>query len=226
LTLARDTGDRRLEGGVLGNLGGLHHDLGRLGEARTHYERALTLARDVGDRRWEGNARCNLGLLYLDELRADAAAREFDAALLIARETGHMRPIYTVICNIGLCLMAQGQDAEAALRVQEAIDAAVLSGDRRSEGQFSGYLAVALARLGRMDEARTALLKGERILMEIADPLSLALLLCNRAEAESLDGKPDDARSAIDRATRLARDLNAGPDSELGRRLATVDVVV
>jgi predicted ATPase/class 3 adenylate cyclase/Tfp pilus assembly protein PilF len=226
LALARDAGDRRLEGGVLGNLGGLHHDLGRLGEARRHYECALALARDVGDRRWEGNARCNLGLLYLDELRPDAAAREFDAALLIARETGHMRLIYTVICNIGLCLMAQGQDAEAALRVREAIDAAVLSGDLRSEGQFSGYLAVALARLGRMAEARAALLKGERILHDISDALSLALLLCNRAEVESLDSKPDQARAALDRAARLARELNAGPDSELGRRLAKVDVIV
>jgi predicted ATPase/class 3 adenylate cyclase len=226
LALARDTGDRRLEGGVLGNLGGLHHDLGRLNDARSHYERALTLARDVGDRRWEGNARCNLGLLYLDELRADAAAREFDAALLIARETGHMRLTYTVICNIGLCLMAQDRDGEAAVRLQEAIDAAVESGDLRSEAQFSGYLAVALARLGRMGDARNALKQGERLLMELSDSLSLALLLCNRAEVETLGGRPQEARAAIDHASRLAHELNAGPNSELGRRLAKVDVVV
>jgi predicted ATPase/class 3 adenylate cyclase len=226
LALARDTGDKRLEGGVLGNLGGLHHDVGRLGEARAHYERALALARDVGDRRWEGNARCNLGLLYLDELRADAAAREFEAALLIARETGHMRLTYTVVCNIGLCLLAMDQVPEAAARLQEAIDAAVQSGDLRSEGQFSGYLAVALARLGRLHEARAALHRGERLLLEISDALSLALLLCNRAEVETIDSKPDQARAAIDRATRLAHELNAGPDSELGRRLAKVDVAV
>ncbi|HEY9237297.1 MAG TPA: tetratricopeptide repeat protein, partial [Burkholderiaceae bacterium] len=218
--------DRRLEGGVLGNLGGLHHDLGRLSDARRHYERALALARDVGDRRWEGNARCNLGLLYLDELRVDAAAREFDAALRIARETGHMRLSYTVLCNVGLCLLAQEQHGEAAMRVQEAIDAAVQSGDLRSEAQFSGYLAVALAHLGRMGDAYAALTKGERLLTDLSDSLSLALLLCNRAEVETLDGRPDEARSALDRAASLAQELNAGPDSELGRRLAKVDVVV
>jgi tetratricopeptide (TPR) repeat protein len=137
-----------------------------------------------------------------------------------------MRLTYTVICNIGLCLMAQDRDGEAAVRLQEAIDAAVESGDLRSEAQFSGYLAVALARLGRMGDARNALKQGERLLMELSDSLSLALLLCNRAEVETLGGRPQEARAAIDHASRLAHELNAGPNSELGRRLAKVDVVV
>ena len=82
----------------------IHHDLGELEHARSHYEQALAIASEVGDRRWEGNGRCNLGLLYQEQGRTAEARAQFDMALNIAREVGHIRLEYIVLCNLGILL--------------------------------------------------------------------------------------------------------------------------
>ncbi|HWH81821.1 MAG TPA: tetratricopeptide repeat protein [Burkholderiaceae bacterium] len=225
LGCARQVGDRRLEGGILGNLGGLHHDVGQLARARAHYQQALDLAREVGDRRWEGDARCNLGLLLLDEAELVAAAREFEVALVIAQETGHARLSYTVLCNMGLCLMADGRAADAIGRFDAAIEAARASANRRSESQYRGYRALALARLGYLSAARASLETAESMMREVSDPLNEAVLLCHRAEIERLSDDLRASGAALDRARVIASQIEAGPNSELGRRLAALATV-
>ena len=225
LALARELGDRRLEGGLLGNLGGLHHDHGRLDDARRHYEMAVALAREVGDRRWEGNAHCNLGLLSHEQGRTAEARAGFEAALTMAREVGHVRLECTVLCNLGLVLETQGAFDDARIHYEKAVRAAHELGDRRSEGQFRGYLGLLDARLGRFDDARACLAAGEALLLEASDPLSLALLLCGRAEAEHLAGEADSAQRWWQRAQQLATLTRVGAASELGRALARLQAL-
>ncbi len=222
LAIARSTGDRRTEGALLGNLGSLHHALGDLALAGDHYERALAIASQVGDRRQEGNGRCNLGLLYQEQGRAAEAREQFELALSAAREMGHMRLAYTVLCNLGILLIAEGRHAEAAENLEQAVKGAVTSADRRSEGQFRGYLAQARARQGLMPAARETLDRGEALLVAIADPLSHALLLCDRAEIELLAANGSAAEEALSHAQCIADELDCRPDSELRRRLATI----
>jgi predicted ATPase/class 3 adenylate cyclase/Tfp pilus assembly protein PilF len=225
LALARELGDRRLEGGLLGNLGGLLHDDGRLDEARALYEQALALAHEVGDRRWEGNARCNLGLLHHQQGHAAAAHAAFEAALTLAREVGHVRLECTVHCNLGLVLEA-GDPAAALTHHERAVTIAHDLGDRRLEGQFRGYLGTLDARLGRHADARVCLAAGEALLVESADQLSLALLLCGRAEAEHLAGDAQAAQRYVRRAQELAAQTRVGADSELGRALARLQALL
>ena len=222
LDLARALGDRRLEGGLLGNLGGLHHDLGELDTARRHYEQAMQLADETGDRRWQGNACSNLGLLLQEQGHHAEAHQRLAQALALAQAAGHVRLAYTVACNLGILLMAEGRLADAEQQLRGAVAAAGQAADRRAEGQFLGYLAVTLARRGCIDEARGALDRGEQALRAMADGLSLAVLLCDRAEVEALAGAPGLAESARAGAQRIADDLACGPESELRRRLATL----
>ena len=217
LALARELGDRRLEGGLLGNLGMLHAEHGRVDEARSHYEMGLDLAQQVGDRRWEGNARCNLGLLHHEQGRGALARLQFETALTMARELGHVRLECTVLCNLGLVLEAQGELDDAQRHYEKAVAVAHELGDRRLEGQSRGYLGLLHARLGRIDESRASLATGEALLLEASDRLSLALLLCGRAQAENLAGDAAAARDYWQRAQALASQMQVGPASELGR---------
>jgi predicted ATPase/Tfp pilus assembly protein PilF len=226
LTLARALGDHRLEGGLLGNLGGLHHDHGRLDEARRHYEMALALTREVGDRRWEGNTRCNLGLLQHECGLADEARSQFEAALTIARDVGHVRLECTVLCNLGIVLESQGERAKARVHHERAIAVAHELGDGRLEGQFRGYLGLLEARLGRFGEASACLATGEALLISAADHLSLALLLCARAEAEHLSGDPVAAQLSCGRARAIAAETGIGSESALGRALANLEALL
>ena len=224
LDLALAMGDRRLEGGLLGNLGGLLHDMGELDTARRHYEQALALADETGDRRWQGNACCNLGLLLQEQGHHAQARQRLEQAQALARAAGHVRLAYTVACNLGILLLAEGRLVDAEQQLCSAVAAAAKAADRRAEGQFQGYLALTLARLGRLDEARAALDQGEQALRAMADSLSLAVLLCDRAEVESLAAAPELAERARTEAQGLADELACGPDSELRRRLAVLAV--
>ena len=225
LNLARELGDRRLEGGLLGNLGMLHAEHGRVDEARSHYEMGLGLAQQVGDRRWEGNARCNLGLLHHEQGRGALARSQFETALTMARELGHVRLECTVLCNLGLVLEAQGELDDAQHHYEKAVAVAHELGDRRLEGQSRGYLGLLQARLRCIGESRASLAAGEALLLEASDRLSLALLLCGRAQAEHLAGDAAAARDYWQRAQALAAQMQVGPASELGRALAQLQTL-
>lgn len=226
LELARSIGERRLEGGLLGNLGGLHLDLGALELSRIHYERAIALASEVGDQQWEGNAHSNLGLVRQAQGQSGDARTQFDRALTIARETGHARLEYTVLCNLGILLTSEGELGPATDHLERAVSAAKAAADRRAEGQFRGYLALALARQGRLVDATESLDIGTRLLLGVSDRLSYALLLCDRAEVERLAARPHEAERALGEARSIATALRCGAESEIGKRLAALEVPV
>jgi len=222
LQLAREIGDRQREGGLLGNLGGLLHGDGKLAEARQLYERALEIARETGDRRWGGNTHCNLGLLLHEQGEPAEARRQFEAALVIARDMGHLRLESVVLCNLAIALEAQGEPREACACYEKAVVSAMALGDRRSEGQFRGYLGLLYVRLGRVGEGFSCLDAAESLLEAVNDRLSLGLVLCQRAKAEHLTGQGVAAAAALTRAELIARDTQAGPESELMREIQAV----
>ena len=105
---------------------------------------------------------------------------------------------------------------EAALAVAREL------GDRRSEGQFLGYLGALHAREARFAAAQDCLDAGESLLRAVSDPTSLAILLCSRAEAEHLAGRPDARGTALAEAETMAEAVGASADSELGHAIVRV----
>ena len=78
--IAREVGNRRLEGNLIGNLGILHAVQGRLAEARAYFEQALAIHREVGNRRIEGIDTGNLGSAYMEEGKPEEARAHFHQA--------------------------------------------------------------------------------------------------------------------------------------------------
>ena len=71
-----------LEGNLLGNLGLLHAEQGRMGEAHLCYEQALSLCREVGNLRFESVVLGNLANLYKDQGRREEARPLYEEALV------------------------------------------------------------------------------------------------------------------------------------------------
>ena len=122
--------------------------------------------------------------------------------------------------------MDVGRFHEAAPRFDEAIAIAREMRDDRHQGQFLGYLGLLRARENRPDLARAALTQGETLLRAASDPLSLAILLCGRAEAELLAGDLVAARAAFEEAQGIAEATGAGEKSELGVALSRIQLPV
>jgi len=210
LPLAREGNDTARIGGLLGNLAILAHQDGQEARALDLYEQSLALTQRGRDRRWEGNTRCNLGLLLQEHGRGDEAESQFRQALAIAREIGHAMLEATVLCNLGIRLDVRGELASACTHHEQALEVALRMGDRRAAGQFSGYLGEALARCGRVAAGLERLAEGEALLLDAADSVSLGLLRCQRALAEFLAGRGDQARELLAAQKVASRAEGAG----------------
>jgi predicted ATPase/class 3 adenylate cyclase/Tfp pilus assembly protein PilF len=223
LARARDAGDLVWQCAVLGNLGNVYANIGRIDEARRCFEQALPLARQLGDRQREGHTLCNLGMLHLVRKQPDESIAASEDALRVARELGHARLEGIVQCNLGLAHEERGQPREALSHFDAALRAVRLLADRRSEGQFLGYLGRTKGRLSAFDEARECFVAGEALLRRASDSLSLAVLLCDRAECEWRAGDAGAAHRAHAEARAVAVESKAGSDSELGQALIRID---
>ena len=220
LRIARAAGHRRWEGGLAGNLAQFHANQGHLAKALPLYAQAVSIARELGDRQWEANARCNLGLLHFTEGRMTEAQAELEFALAAAREMGYAQLLSIVQCNLALVAEALGSFDEARAYHEAAVALARDLGDRRSEGQFLGYLGVLHARQRRLPAARDCLGAGEALLRSVSDRVSLGILLCGQAETEHLAGEPAAAQDKLAQAERIADELaDVEPGSEFGQAL-------
>lgn len=221
LQIADRAEDKRWQGGLTGNLAMLLYAEGNVEAARRLFEQAIVLAHQIGNRRWEGNTRCNLGLLHLEQGRSDDAREEFELALSMARSMGHSRLECTVLCNLGIAEDKAGNLVNARKRYGESIAMAVELRDRRSEGQFRGYLGVLLSRTGQLVEALASIDSAEQMLRAANAELSLALLLCQKAEVMCRAARYDECEVCLMGAEDLADRIGVWPDSEIGRSLAS-----
>ncbi len=140
----------------------------------------------------------------------------------MARDLGHARLECVVLCNLGLVYDSLARLDEAREHFEAALVVARALPDRRSEGQFLGYLGLLHARHGEFDKARDCLAVGESLLREVSDRMSLGILLCCRAETEHLAGSPHAAEAALAEASSIVGAVGVGPDSELGLAFARV----
>ena len=89
LDIHREIGDRRSEGHVLANLGGLYLVRGQMDEALKLTEQALVLGRQAGSRLIEADCLGGLGIQAANAAKSEEAKQYFKQQLAITRELGH-----------------------------------------------------------------------------------------------------------------------------------------
>jgi predicted ATPase/Flp pilus assembly protein TadD len=207
LAVAREVGNRRVEGFAVGRLGILHHDQGRLDEGRAHLEAALVVAREVGDRRLEAIVFNSLGILYMEQGRMDETRVHYDAALAVVREVGDRRTEGIVLSNLGILHMEQGRMDEARAHYGAALAVAREVGDRRHESGVLGNLGYLDIDRGWMDEARAHYDAALAVALEVGDRRSEGVMLVNLGELHYEQGRMDEARAHLDAALAVAREV-------------------
>jgi predicted ATPase/predicted negative regulator of RcsB-dependent stress response len=222
LSIHREVGNRIDEGIVLGYLGDLQNEQGQVGEAQIHLEAALAIHREVGKRLFEGIVHGNLGDLHLGQGRIAEALAHYNEAIAINREVGNRRIEGIFLGHLGNLHLGEGRMAEARAHYEAGLAILREAGVRHYEGVVLGYLGRLLYQEGRIAEAREALAQAEEILRAVNDPLELAKLLCHRAEDEHGCGNVALARTLVGEVEVLVAQIECGPDSQLGRMLATL----
>ena len=167
LAIAREVGNRRDEGNVLGDLALLHHNQGRIPEALEHYQQALAIAREVGNRRTEGVVLGNLGDLLFSQGDLPAAETALLQAITISDETW---PLAAGVFRGSLALIRAQQGGFEEAR------SLLAQGEPQVRGVYKEELGKLLCKRARVEHlagdpaaAATALAEAE----SIADDLDM-----------------------------------------------------
>lgn len=181
--------------------------LGRVAEARVHYDAALAQARAVGDRACEGRLRSNLGALDANAARMDEARRHLTAALAIARETADRALECEALNVLGTLNNYLGRIDEARSDYEAALAIAREIGDRRWEGGVLGNLGNLDASQGSMAQARAHYEAGLVVARELGNRQWESNALCNLGLLHQMQGEMTKAREKLQGALQVAREM-------------------
>ena len=204
---ARRTGDRRLEGTNLGNLGLAYAALGETRRAIEYHEQDLKIAREIGDRRGEGAARGNLGVAYENLGETRRAIEYYEQHLKIALESGDQREERNALCNLGNAYADLGETSRAIDYTEQHLTRAREIGDRRGEGATLGNLGLAAAALGETRRAIEYYEQHLEIAREIGDRLGEGNALGNLGNAYADLGESRRAIGYYEQRLEIAREI-------------------
>jgi predicted ATPase len=211
-------GDPARHAMVIGGLGAaeanLHHPMAAIELLRE----GVSLARRIGDRRREGLVQANLASVLSEVGRLEEADQEFSAALMINQQTGDQHMANYVAVNLGTLSLERGQ----VRRARELMDGAMPLIEQVDAGLFHrmvGSWAVSRALSGGPPIPSPMLAAAEANLLGA----QLGAHLCAVAELCVLDGAPELARDALDRALP---ELESLPADRRGRYLSRVHGVL
>ncbi len=195
LGIARDTGDRHVEGVTLGSLGECHRGLGEYRQAIDLHTRALAIARDIGDRQGEGATLGNLAncQIILGEYRQVIDLNT--QALGIARDTGDRYGEGTALGSLASYHRSLGEYQQAIDLLGQALAIARDIGDRQGEGLVLRNLGECHRSLGEYRQAIDLLGQALGIARDIGDRYVEGVALGSLGECQVSLGE---YRQAID----------------------------
>ncbi|MEV0719627.1 BTAD domain-containing putative transcriptional regulator, partial [Asanoa sp. NPDC050611] len=206
LELARDSGWRSGEGGVMGNLALLHWRSGRLLDAVALFEGSIEVAQRNENPTAEATVLGNLSGLYWALGRLEESAKVLQRGLRLHRAAGWPQASAIAFLGLGLIRAEQGRYKQARRTLNGALRMAVRHANRRTEGDILCAISQVHAACGEGSEA----LRTARRAVEIGVETERSRLLADAHKALGVahiaNGDLDLAADALDElAAQAAR---------------------
>lgn len=176
---ARKANDVFREHGVLDDLGYAQTVLGRMGAARTTFERGLTISRTLGDPYGEASALNNLGAIAERQGQLDEALDHYREALRLHERRGAREDIARALLNVAGVLYQQEQWGPALSTFQRALDIFTVQGDRRGEASTLLNIGAIYERIARDADAEQSYQRALAIYANVDDLAGQAQTLNN-----------------------------------------------
>ncbi|MBN1484877.1 MAG: tetratricopeptide repeat protein [Chloroflexia bacterium] len=210
----------------LGNLGSASMSLGEYVEARSYLEEALQICQEIDDRQGTGAALNNLGIVSAQLGEYGTAQDYFQRALEIRREIGARQGVAESLSDLGLLFHQMGDDKAAVEYGRQALRMIQELGDPFIEAYVLNRLALALAGLGRLQQAEKAYQQAlviRRSLQQLHLGLESQAGLAGLALAQ---GEPERAQSLIEEVlSHLEEHTLLGVDEPFGTDLTCYHVL-
>jgi serine/threonine protein kinase/tetratricopeptide (TPR) repeat protein len=208
LNLRREIGDRRGLGDTLVDLANFYDAGGDHDQALKMYKEALQLERDLGNESMQAICLNNIGGVYLDKGQYEDALTYFQQALQLRENSKVPGDIVEAVHNLGYTSAGMGQYDKAISYYLRALDLRRSMDDRHGSAIESYSLGSLFDYQGRFGAAINSKQEGLKTFRDIKDKTFwMAKMLDGVAESLILAGRGDEAKSYVDEALSLSREL-------------------
>jgi predicted ATPase/class 3 adenylate cyclase len=173
------------------------------------YQQAVDIERELGDPKRTGEALYNLSFVVAGE-DIEAAARMLEECLELFRQAGDERGVAQVLGMSVIRDAQAGEWAKVLTSLEEVVAIWRRLGDRLHLAFDLVWLAFALGRLGRRDEAWSAALESLELFREADNLTGVGIALVDLAFLATWEGRHEDALR-LTAAFQSVRDRVGGP---------------
>ena len=220
----REEGDRCNEGKILANLGNFYQQKNETERAAIYFETAIAIHREVGNRVFEGAALGNLGCMRDGQGQILSARANFEEALFIHREVGNRFFEGIELGNLAGILDLQSEFEKSCEYYKLSIEILDELWPLRSM-TLRGQLALLYTRLGQLDEAEVLVQQAENFVRPDYPDYD-GQLSCQKGLIAHHLGHLDVAKSALEDASKIAKELKLSPETHLKKMIAKLEDVL
>jgi len=208
LKLRREIGDKRGLGDTLIDLGNFYDERGDHDQALKMYKEALQFERDLGNESLQAICLNNIGTAYSEKGQYEDSLTYYQQALQLREKSKVPQDIVEAVHNLGETSAEMGQYDQAVSYYLRALDLRRSMDDRRGAGIEAYSLGTLFDYQGRFGAALNSKQDALKTFRDIKDRTSwMAKMLDGSAEALTLAGRGDEAKSYLDEALSLSREL-------------------
>jgi tetratricopeptide (TPR) repeat protein/predicted Ser/Thr protein kinase len=208
LQIRREIGDKRGLGDTLIDMGNFSDDRGDHDQALKMYKEALELEREIGNESMQATCLNNIGSVYSEKGRYDDALTYFQQVLQLRKKSKVPQDTVEAIQNMGEIVAGVGLYDQAISYYMRALDLQRSMNDPRGAAIESYGLGTVFDYQGRFGAAVNSKQEALKTFRDLRDKsLWMAEILGGYGEALILAGRGDEAKSSLDEALSLSREL-------------------
>ncbi|MFZ3263745.1 MAG: tetratricopeptide repeat protein, partial [Terriglobales bacterium] len=208
LQIRREIGDKRGLGDTLIDMGNLSDDRGDHDGALKMYKEALDLERDIGNESLQAICLNNIGSVYSEKSQYEDALTYLQQVLQLRQKSKVPQDIVDALHNLGQALASMGQYDQAITYYMRALDMRRSINDPHGAALESYGLGGVFDYQGRFGAAVNAKQDALKTFRDLKDrTFWMAEILGGYGDALILAGRGDEARSSLEEALSLSREL-------------------
>jgi tetratricopeptide (TPR) repeat protein len=208
LQIRRDIGDRRGLGDTLIDLGNFYDDRGDHDQALKMYKESLQIERDIGNERLQAACLNNIAGVYSAKGQYEDARTYYLQALQLREKSKVPEDIVEAVHNLAETSVRMGEYDQAFSQYMRALDLRRSMNDTRGAAIESYTLGMILDYQGRFGAAINSKQAALKTFQDLKDKTYwMAEIMGGYAQALILAGRGDEAKSYLDDALNLSREL-------------------
>ena len=200
LNATRSLGQRKEEGVMLAEMGGVYDDLGQYEEALGYFKQALIVSEELQDEWGISSTLNSIGLVYINLDQPNEALECLQRSFVIARKKGFLRLSGVILNNAGRAYELLGQLDQSLKLYRQALSSRKRVGDCAGVAQTLSNIGIIYQKRGRLNKALRFYKIAYHLHNREGDLPGQIIVLRNMGAVYKKKGQVDEAVNQLQRA--------------------------